>query len=305
MPGLLRRKIARLGLLLAGVGLAACSAPGPPAPPADPLLQCREVYRPVRGRLLDRNGIPLVVNAVEYTLSLPKGALLDTVAFNKLMGWPAGALQARVFAARLPALPPPHRLTPVPDSMGYVVPDTAKPAPPRIQRWPVELTLTQPEADSLRRHAREYPGLAVHHRRSRAYQVAIAAPVLGYQPAAAQPFLYLAQRLDRGRYYRLRNSGIEGYYNSLLAGRRGSYHPLTDGHGRVHGTWATDTIFQQGQDLHLSIDAKLQAYATTPLCSPLPAAMPSAGPCCSTMKTARCSIAPPCKPSRPVRSSSS
>ncbi|MEJ7659461.1 MAG: hypothetical protein WKG07_07475 [Hymenobacter sp.] len=69
------------------------------------------------------------------------------------------------------------------------------PAPPRPQRWPVELALTKPEADSLRRHARAYPGLAVRQRRARTYRTAVAAPVLGYQPAAAGQFLYLAQRL--------------------------------------------------------------------------------------------------------------
>jgi penicillin-binding protein 2 len=261
MPGFFRRITACLWGLLAGAGLAACSSPGPP--PADPLQQCREVYLPVRGRLLDRHDTPLVINEVECTLSLPKGVVLDTVAFNNLMGWPAGALQARVFAARLPAPPPPSRPAPVADSSGVVAPDTAKPkpAPPRVQRWPVELALTRPEADSLRRHAREFPGLVVRRRRVRTNLASLAAPVLGYQPAAAQPFLYLAQRLERGRYYRLRNSGLEGYYNALLAGHRGAYHPLTDGHGRVHGSWAADTVFQQGQDLHLSIDAKLQAYA--------------------------------------------
>ncbi|MBO2030570.1 peptidoglycan glycosyltransferase [Siccationidurans ginsengisoli] len=261
----MRRKLAgwpQLFAALSGLSVAACTGPAPTAP-AEEYLECREVYTPVRGRLYDRNGTLLVANEVTYTLSIPKGAPLDTAAFNKLMGWPEGALQARVFAARLPAPPPPHRPAPVPDSTGYIAPDTAKPkpAPPRAQRWPIELAITKPEADSLRRHAREYPRLAVRRRRTRANVASLAAPVLGYQPAAAPEFLYLAQKLARGRYYRLRNSGLEGYYNALLAGHRGAYHPLTDGHGRVHGAWATDTTFQQGQNLHLSLDAKLQAYA--------------------------------------------
>jgi penicillin-binding protein 2 len=249
-----------LCIILAGLG--ACSAP-PKSGLAEEYLNCREVYEPVRGRLYDRNGTLLVAMRAHYTLVLPHLPVLDTVAFNQLMGWPDGALQARAFAARLPAGPPPQRRALVADSTGAAAPDTAKPkpAPPRVQRWPIELAITKPEADSLRRHAREWPGLVVHRRRARTYLTAVAAPVLGYQPAAAQQFLYLAQRLERGRYYRLRNSGIEGYYNNLLAGHRGAYHPLTDGHGRVHGRWAADTLYRAGQDLHLSIDAKLQTYA--------------------------------------------
>jgi penicillin-binding protein 2 len=278
--------------VLLGAGLAACASPDAPTMPAEDYLHCREVYRPVRGRIYDRRGTPLVTTEDHYTLSLPKGALLDTVAFNDLMGWPAGALQARVFAARLPAGPPPRRPALVPDSTGKVAPDTARPqpAPPRVQRWPIEIALTRPEADSLRRHAPEWPGLVVRHRRERTYLTTVAAPMLGYQPAAAQPFLYLAQRLERGRYYRLRNSGVEGYYNNLLAGHRGAYHPLTDGHGQVHGRWAADTVFRQGQDLHLSIDAELQAYAERLLgerCGYLVALDPATGEilCCVSAPT--------------------
>ncbi len=244
------------------LGLGACSKPAPSGP-TEEYFNCREVYEPIRGQLLDRNGEPMVATRAHYTLTLPKLAQFDTVAFNQLMGWPEGALQARVFAARLPAGPPPHRPELVPDSLGIMPPDTAKPkpAPPRVQHWPIELVLTKPEADNFRHHVQEWPGLVLRRRRERTYLTATAAPVLGYQPAAAAQFLYLAQKLERGRYYRLRNPGVEGYYNTLLTGSRGVYHPRTDGHGRVHGSWDTDTIYRAGQDLHLSIDAKLQAYA--------------------------------------------
>ncbi len=251
-----------LALIITLGGLGACSSPSASGP-AEAYYDCREVYEPIRGQLLDRHGEPLVATRAHYTLTLPKLVEFDTVAFNQLMGWPEGALQARVFAARLPAGPPPRRPELVPDSLGIMPPDTAKPkpAPPRVQRWPIELVLTQPEAASLRNHASEWPGLVLRRRRERTYLTQVGAPVLGYQPAAAASFLYLAQKLQRGRYYRLRNPGIEGYYNNLLTGHRGAYHPRTDGHGRVHGSWAADTIYRAGQDLHLSIDAKLQAYA--------------------------------------------
>ena len=125
----------------------------------------------------------------------------------------------------------------------------------------MQLALTATEAAILHRHSREWPGLIVQKQRHRAYATAVAAPVLGYRAVEAQGFLYQAQRLERGIFYRLRSGGLESYYNDLLTGHRGAYHPLTDGHGRPHGTWAADTTYRPGQDLHLALDLSLQAYA--------------------------------------------
>ncbi len=85
--------------------------------------------------------------------------------------------------------------------------------------------------------------------------------MLGYQSAEAQAFYRQARSAARGRFYRLRTGGVESYYNGLLAGHRGYAHPLEDAQGRAHGSWTRDTLFQDGQDLHLTIDVKLQAYA--------------------------------------------
>ncbi|NML66152.1 peptidoglycan glycosyltransferase [Hymenobacter sp. RP-2-7] len=254
MPTLAR--IIRAALSLAALG--ACSAPSPVAGPAEELYECREVYQPHRGRLYDRHHQLLAANELHYTLTLPKGRPFDTVAFNQLMGWPAGALQARAAAARPPAGPAPQLPPALADSLAAL---GKLPVAPRPQRWPVQLPLTALEAKAFRRHAGEFPGLGVRRQRELTYATTVAAPVLGYTPAAAQQYLWLAQHLERGRFYRLRSGGVEGYYNALLTGRRGAYHPLTDGHGHVHGRWAADTIFQPGQDLHLSLDLKLQAYA--------------------------------------------
>jgi penicillin-binding protein 2 len=237
--------------------LGACSAPTATVPEEE-LYECREVYQPHRGRLYDRHHQLLAANELHYTLNLPKGHPFDTVAFNQLMGWPVGALQARVAAARPPAGPAPQLPTALADSLAVL---GKLPVAPRFQRWPVQLALTKLEARALRQHARDYPALWVRRHRELTYAVNVAAPVLGYTPAAAQQYLYLAQHLERSRFYRLRSGGVEGYYNTLLTGHRGAYHPLTDGHGRVRGRWAADTIFQPGQDLHLSLDLKLQAYA--------------------------------------------
>ncbi|MGI4833335.1 MAG: peptidoglycan D,D-transpeptidase FtsI family protein [Janthinobacterium lividum] len=253
MPALTQITIITLSL----AGLGACSAPTAPAP-AEQYFQCREAYQPHRGRLYDRHDSLLVANELHYTLNLPKGQPFDTVSFNQLLGWPAGALQARVAAARPPAGPAPQLPAALADSLAAL---GKLPVALRPQRWPVQLAITRLEASALRQHARQCPALWVRRYRELTYTVNVAAPVLGYPPAAAQQYLWLAAHLERGRFYRLRSGGLEGYYNSLLAGHRGAYHPLTDGHGRHHGTWAADTVFQPGQDLHLSLDIRLQAYA--------------------------------------------
>ena len=252
MPTLARIIFAALPL----AWLGACSSPLPSVP-AEEYFDCREVYHPQRGRLLDRHDSVLVATDVQYALNIPKGAAFDTTALSQLLGWPAGAMQARVLAARLPAAPLPP--APKPDSTGHL--PAQRPVPPRQQVWPVVLPVTYAEAEVLRRHARQYPGLWMHRSRSQDFRVHVAAPVLGYAPGTADAFLQQAQKVQRGRFYRLRNGGIESYYNNLLAGKGGAYHPRTDGHGRPQGSWAADTVYRPGQDLHLSIDANLQAYA--------------------------------------------
>ena len=244
--------------------LGACTAPGPPPVPAETYHQCREVFRPRRGRVFDRHGALLVYSEVQFTLALPRRPRLDSAGLNRLLGWPAGALQARVAAARLPAGPAAvARPLPLPaDSAGTKPAPVAPPRPRRRwSQWPVLLALTPAEAAAFRPQARQWPGLLLQRRVARAHTGQVAAPVLGYRPADAQAFLYQAQTLQRGQFFRLRSGGIESYYNQLLAGRRGAYHPLTDGHGRVRGRWATDTAYVPGQDLHLGLDRDLQAYA--------------------------------------------
>ena len=190
----------------------------------------REVLRPHRGRIFDRNDSLLVYTGPRYLLVLPRHKWLDSARFNHLLGWPDSALEARVSDLRRRELPP-------------------------------QIELTASEADTLHRHRREWPRLTVREYTARNYNVHVAAPVLGFTNKEAQPFLYQAQRLARGRFFRLRNGGLETYYNTLLAGHRGAYHPLVDALNQRHGTWAADTIYQPGQDLHLSLDTELQAYA--------------------------------------------
>ncbi|MBD2716871.1 hypothetical protein KBK19_17640 [Microvirga sp. STR05] len=231
-------------LLTLLAGLTACSSPDPQTnvPTQDPATG--EVYTQrrvvvndslIRGRVLDRYDSVLVDTRLQYVLQLPRRAPLDTLALGKLLGWDSTTVRRRITEA----LPYPG----------------ARPASP------VRLRLTAAEVKRVRRDSADWPTLQLTRRYQRVYTTAAGAPVLGYRSTEAQSFYGQARRYRRGRFYRLRNGGVEAYYNGLLTGRHGYLHPLLDAKGQQHGTWAKDTTFQQGQDLHLTLDVKLQAYA--------------------------------------------
>ena len=201
-----------------------------------PLTPRREASEaPQRGRVLDRHDSVLVATRPEYVLTLPFRPPLDSAKLNRLLGWPDSTLWYRI-AAALPY-------------------EGARP------KGGVKLLLTNREAEKIRKNQKDWPMLKLTQQTRRTYTTGSGAPVLGYAADQAQPFLRSAQRYRRGRFYRLRNGGVETYYNGLLNGHRGYRHPLLDSTGQERGTWAPDPAFQQGQDLHLSLDTKLQAYA--------------------------------------------
>ncbi|WP_331059681.1 peptidoglycan D,D-transpeptidase FtsI family protein [Hymenobacter sp.] len=223
--------------------LNACSSPGQevgmPAvqdSTVGPLTPRRDVSEaPQRGRVLDRNDSVLVATRPVYLLTLPVRPPLDSFKLSRVLGWRDSTLWRRIEGA-----------------LPY---EGARP------KGGVKLLLTNAEAEKILARKKDWPMLTLEQRTMRTYTTSTGATVLGYAADQAQPFLRLAQRYRRGRFYRLRNGGVETYYNGLLNGRRGVQHPWLDTLGQQHGTWAADTAFQQGQDLHLSIDAKLQAYA--------------------------------------------
>ncbi|MFD2787222.1 peptidoglycan D,D-transpeptidase FtsI family protein [Hymenobacter rubripertinctus] len=230
----------RIGLLAL---LAACSSPDQQTTTAPAAQDVRVRYTarrvalpgvPRRGRLLDRHDSVLVATRPEFLLKLPPRPPLDTLALGRLLGWDSTTVRRRFAEAR-----------PYAGAGSY----------------PVQFRLTAAEVRRVRRDSAAWPTLALSQRPRRVYTTAAGAPVLGYWSEEAQPFLGQARRTSRGRFYRLRNGGVESYYNGLLAGHRGYAHPLEDAQGRPHGSWTRDTLFQEGQDLHLTIDAGLQSYA--------------------------------------------
>ncbi|WP_086593332.1 peptidoglycan D,D-transpeptidase FtsI family protein [Hymenobacter crusticola] len=232
-------KTTLLGLLLL---LAACSSPDQQQD--QPAQSEREEYtrrRVVvsdslfRGRVLDRNDSVLVATRAQYLLKLPR-RVLDTLALGQLLGWDSTTVRQRIADA-------------LPYGKGQF-------------GYPVQLRLTAAEVKRVQRDSSAtVPNLTLITRRQRTYTTDAGAPVLGYLSSEAQIFYRQAKRYRRGRFYRLRSGGVESYYNGLLNGHHGYLHPLVDKQGKEHGTWAKDTAFLQGQDLHLTLDVKLQAYA--------------------------------------------
>ncbi|NVO84226.1 peptidoglycan D,D-transpeptidase FtsI family protein [Hymenobacter terrestris] len=231
-------------LLLLLIGQSACSSPSTEVAaqevqePTETFTQRRVVVGAdslVRGRLLDRNDSVLVATGTLHLLKLPRKAPLDTSALGQLLGWGPATVRQRIANAL------PYDNAPA----GY----------------PVNLRLTAAEAARVRKARKQWPTLVLSTQVGRRYTANAGAAVLGYPAAEAQAFFRQAQRTKRGRFYKLRNGGVEGYYNGLLMGRVGYLHPLIDSVGNNRGSWATDTTFRQGQDLHLTIDTKLQAYA--------------------------------------------
>ncbi|AHJ97630.1 peptidoglycan D,D-transpeptidase FtsI family protein [Hymenobacter swuensis] len=224
--------------------LAACSSPDQQTDVPTQNPTTGEVYTRrrvvvadslIRGRLLDRYDSVLVDTRPQFLLKLPRRPPLDTLALGLLLGWDSTTVRRRIAEAL--------------------------PYPGARPRHPVQLRLTAAEAKRVRRDSAAWPNLLLTQRHQRVYTTHAGAPVLGYKASEAQTFFHQARRYRRGRFYRLRNGGIEAYYNGLLTGRHSYLHPLVDAKGNTHGTWAKDTTFRQGQDLHLTLDVKLQSYA--------------------------------------------
>jgi penicillin-binding protein 2 len=234
----------RMSLLAGFLLLAACSSPEQQPGVQTQTVDTSVLYTrrrvvlpdlPQRGRILDRHDSVLVATRPQYLLKLPRRPPLDTLALGQLLGWGPRTVQQRITAAL--------------------------PYEEAAAGYPVQLILTKAEAERVRRHSKEWPALTLTQGRQRAYTTSVGAAVLGYMGTEAQAFFSQAKHYRRGRFYQLRNGGVEGYYNGLLNGHRGSQHPLVDAQGQEHGKWAPDTAFQQGQDLHLTLDVQLQAYA--------------------------------------------
>ena len=123
--------------------------------------------------------------------------------------------------------------------------------------------LTTPDLAAIQDNLMDFPGFHIQARMARAYRTNNLAHALGYVGAITPAFL---EKPKYAKYQPGENigiSGLEAYYESTLMGRRGVQYKMVNVRGIEKGKFRGgefDTLSVAGQDLHLSIDAELQAY---------------------------------------------
>jgi penicillin-binding protein 2 len=201
----------------------------------DPAI--KKIYDyPERGYIYDRNGELMVGNQPAYdVMVIPREVKpLDTLEFCGLLGIDKATFiskmeKARVYSPRLPSV---------------LVPQ-----------------LSKEDYATLQEKMRHYVGFYIQKRSLRYYTTNSAANVLGYISEVNEwdlqnnPY-YVAGEL-KGR------TGIEKQYEEALRGRKGVKHIQKDRFNRDIGPYKDgrlDTLPQQGTEIHITLDKKLQEY---------------------------------------------
>jgi len=197
----------------------------------------RKVYDyPKRGFVYDRNGELLVANQPSYdVMIIPREVKpLDTLEFCSLLKIDKEKFiktykKAYHYSPRLPSVFVSH--------------------------------LSKEDYAVLQEKMRKYEGFYIQKRSLRDYQTTIGANVLGYIAEATQ------NQIDKNPYYNMGDligkQGVELSYEKELRGVKGIKFIQKDRFNRDIGPYKDgiyDTIPQQGKDITISIDAKLQEY---------------------------------------------
>jgi penicillin-binding protein 2 len=201
----------------------------------------RQVQIPYRGLIYDRHDSLLVQNTPVYDLVVVPREVrnLDSAKFCEVMQLPIEDLRLALRAAKKYS---------------------------RVKASPLLQNLSTPELAAVTDHLIDFPGFRVQARMARAYRTENLAHALGYVGAITPAFL---ERPKFAKYQPGENvgiSGLESYYEPTLMGQRGVKYRLVNVRGIDKGPFRGgefDTLAVAGQDLHLSIDAGLQAYGET------------------------------------------
>lgn len=202
----------------------------------DPAIKTIYDY-PERGYIYDRHGELLVGNDPAYdVMVIPREVQpLDTLEFCTLLALDKDTFKeklrrARVYSPRLPSV--------------------------------LVHQLSKQDYAKLQEKMRKYKGFYIQKRSLRYYDTPSAANVLGYISEVNEGDLaqnqYYVQGELKGR------TGVERYYEDILRGRKGVQYIQKDRFNRDIGSFkdgALDTLPEQGKQISITIDKKLQEYA--------------------------------------------
>jgi penicillin-binding protein 2 len=201
----------------------------------------RQVQIPYRGLIYDRHDSLLVQNTPVYDLVVVPREVrgLDSAKFCRVMQLSIEDLRLGLSFAKKYS---------------------------RVKPSPLLQNLSTPELAAIQDNLIDFPGFRIQARMARAYRTQNLAHALGYVGAITPAFL---EKPKYAKYQPGENvgiSGLEAYYESTLMGQRGVQYRLVNVRGIDKGAFhggEFDTLSVAGQDLHLSIDAELQAYGET------------------------------------------
>jgi penicillin-binding protein 2 len=198
----------------------------------------RQVQVPYRGLIYDRHDSLMVSNTPVYDLMVVPREVkhLDSAKFCQLMQMPLEDLRLGLRAAKVYS---------------------------RVRPSPLIQNLSTPELASINDNLINFPGFRVQARMARAYRTQNLAHALGYVGSITPKLLESPKYAHYSPGENVGISGLESYYEPVLMGRRGVQYRLVNVRGIDKGAFRGgqfDTLSQAGQDLHLSIDAGLQAY---------------------------------------------
>jgi penicillin-binding protein 2 len=198
----------------------------------------RQVQVPYRGLIYDRHDSLLVSNTPVYDLMVVPREVkhLDSARFCQVMQMPIEDLRLGLRAAKTYS---------------------------RVRPSPLIQNLSTPELAAMNDNLINFPGFRVQARMARAYRTQNLAHALGYVGSITPKLLESPKYAHYSPGENVGISGLESFYEPVLMGRRGVQYRLVNVRGIDKGSFRGgqfDTLSQAGQDLHLSIDAGLQAY---------------------------------------------
>ncbi len=191
---------------------------------------------PARGLVYDRNGELLIYNEASYDLMvIPRQiGVIDTSLLCQLI-----KIDSADFCKRLAK---------------------AKSYSPYIPSIFLQ-QISKEDYGFLEEQLYKFPGFYVQSRTLRKYPKAIAAHLLGYVGEVDPKELKNDTYYEQGDY--IGKSGIESFYEKELRGAKGLEIRMVDVFNREKGSFQNgkyDSAAVSGTDLHLTIDANLQAY---------------------------------------------